>query len=271
MVRSFISVVCCGLALAACASPTDDGVEESEAAVTSSAAQLLVGVAQGVDVDADFANRSDFTHLSTLAARIRIVAPGAAGKHVYVRYRAQDSSGKELRAWSNVDATWVAGNVWELRTPQISRHCAPACAALDYSFAIAVEAGGKTTWNNNATANFRVTDGPVMVAQFGEQRVLRSADYYSSSARKVLVRAIHEKAMARVTIHYSTDGWSTTHDVDAKGDVRERSGKVITDLAYLPVPPGKTVDYAIRYEVDGVVSWDNNIGRNYRIVTAEGT
>jgi hypothetical protein len=271
MVRSFVSALCCGLALAACAAPSDESTEGSEAAITAGAPQLLVGVAQSTSVDADFANRSDFTSLSALSARLRIAAPGSAGKHVYVRYRAQDKTGKELRAWSNVDATWVAGNVWEVRSPQISRRCAPSCAGIDYAFAVAVESGGRTTWNNNGTANFQVTDGPVTVAQFGEQRVLRAGDYYSSSARKVLVRAMHGDAKGKVTVHYSIDGWATAQDVVAQTSVREQSGKVITDLAYLPVPPGKTVDYAIRYEVDGAVSWDNNVGRNYRIVTAEGT
>jgi hypothetical protein len=228
ILRAPILALSSGLVLGACAAPSGEGVDGTDEALTSTGAELLVGAGQGSNVNQDLASRSDFTNLSTFGGRIKIASAGSVGRHVYIRYRArEEKSGKELRSWTNADATWVAGNVWEFKTPKISRHCTPTCEGVEYAFALAAEAGGKTSWNNNGTANFRVVDGPVMVATFGEQRVLRSNDYYSSSARKVLVHAIHDNPNAKVKVHYSTDGWATAQDQEAKGDVREKSGKVV--------------------------------------------
>lgn len=259
------------LVLAACGAPADADLDESDSALASGEIALLVGVAQGRSVDQDFANRSDFTRLSSLYGRVQVGAKGPAGSRVFVRYRAQEKGGKELRAWGNVDAKWVAGDVWEFETPEISRRCDRQCADIEFSYALAFESGGATTWNNNGKANFRAADGATQIATFGKQKVIQSGDYYSSAASKVLVWAMHGEPRAKVTVHYSTDGWRTSRDVVAGGAVRERSGNVVTDLTYLPVPAGKTVDYAVRYEVDGKVSWDNNIGRNYRIVATPGS
>lgn len=261
---SLIPILC----LVGCAvEPVDDDYAQSEDGVTASQLTLLTAVAESTYGDQDFANRPTVTNDLRLAARIQLPTAGAAGKHVFVRYRASDTNGRVLQGWSNADATWVAGNTWELETPAIRRTCSVKCDDAQFDFALALDANGKTLWNNNGRKNFRVEAGASPIALLGAQHVLRSGDLYSEAARKVLVWAIHDNARAKITVRYSTDGWRTARDVDAKPNVREQSGNVVVDLTYLPVGPGQTVDYAVRYVVDGTTSWDNNIGRNYRITT----
>lgn len=265
--RSFAALIPVFCLVGCAAESLDDDYLQSEDAVTAAPLTLLTAVAESTYSDQDFANRSTFTNDVQLTARIQLPTAGAAGKHVFVRYQASDTKGRVLRGWSSADAKWVAGNTWELETPAIRRTCSVKCEDAQFDFALALDANGKTLWNNNGRKNFHVESGASPIALFGAQHVLRAGDQYSEAARKVLVWAMHDNARAKITIHYSTDGWRTARDVDAKPNVREQSGNVVVDLAYLPVGPGQTVDYAVRYEVDGAVSWDNNIGRNYRITT----
>lgn len=72
------------------------------------------------------------------------------------------------------------------------------------------------------------------------------------------IRVLNLAFAKQVTVHYSTDGWRTSHDVDARY-LREQ----LWDFELSPL--SGAVEFAVRYRVAGREYWDNNHGANYRI------
>lgn len=71
-----------------------------------------------------------------------------------------------------------------------------------------------------------------------------------------------------VTIRYSADGtnWKETEAAyfkDTHGNYEAWSFK--TDSFYVGMRGNATIQFAIKYEVDGVTYWDNNNGANYKV------
>lgn len=72
----------------------------------------------------------------------------------------------------------------------------------------------------------------------------------------------------QVTVRYTTDGWATSHDVDASWLQAEDWGFRVEGLGQGDALP-EFVEYAVRYRVGGAEHgdgeyWDNNGGQNYR-------
>ncbi|XP_038225906.1 protein phosphatase 1 regulatory subunit 3E [Dermochelys coriacea] len=67
----------------------------------------------------------------------------------------------------------------------------------------------------------------------------------------------------RVSVRYSWDGWASYREAPA-AYVGPSTGPPSDRFAFcLPLPPGGTLEFALRCHVGGQELWDNNAGQNY--------
>lgn len=72
------------------------------------------------------------------------------------------------------------------------------------------------------------------------------------------IRVLDLAFAKQVLVHVSTDGWRTSHDVDARYLREQLWGFELSPLT-------GTVEFAVRYRVAGREYWDNNHSANYRL------
>lgn len=80
----------------------------------------------------------------------------------------------------------------------------------------------------------------------------------------------------RVTIRYTLDGWSSSTDLEAvyvpesNDGATDRFSFAITLPEYF-LASGGALEFAVRFEGEGIEFWDNNSGQNYCIECMEDT
>ncbi|CAH2294450.1 phosphatase 1 regulatory subunit 3E [Pelobates cultripes] len=112
-----------------------------------------------------------------------------------------------------------------------------------------------------------------------DQRVCLQSMRYESCFLWGSVRVLDLAYEKQVTVRYSLDGWQSyrdTHALYASRLCHGGSGHPGTDLFTfrLPLPPrdhthSSSLQFAIRYQVGEEEFWDNNGGKNYRLIPPE--
>lgn len=97
--------------------------------------------------------------------------------------------------------------------------------------------------------------------------------YYSTVGAEGYVEIEDIGTEKTVTIHYSFDG-TNWKDIEAeyyKDTIGNREAwSFKTDSLYIGYRGNATVQFAIKYEVDGTTYWDNNNGANYKVKAGYG-
>jgi hypothetical protein len=139
-------------------------------------------------------------------------------------------------------------------------------------FALRYRVAGQEFWDNNGGADYRV-GGSAPAFLLGQAAVkLDRAHYYSSRLGYSLSGTAVVKNLAyakEVKVVYSFDNWATAQEALAsyEGEVALSGGAAERWSWVLPAPPpGNPVRFAIAYTVNGVTSWDNNLGQDYTLV-----
>lgn len=163
-------------------------------------------------------------------------------------------------------------------------------APLDIEFVIRYDVNGETYWANNGGANYylKAATGEMMTRPLTLEYAMASAPrtyHYNGNSHSVpgylsvdiLVANLgYEK---KVDVYFSYDNWATTHVAKAQF----QSGR-IEGYSWVTYPNENNIEvwrlytngpvaqnfanevqFAIRYEVNGQVYWDNNHGANYRV------
>ncbi|GAA4273889.1 hypothetical protein U6A24_01885 [Aquimarina gracilis] len=159
----------------------------------------------------------------------------------------------------------------------------------DDEFAIKYEVNGTTYWDNNNGDNYRIEEKEIG-ALFAQPDLNISVDadfdslypvYGSDGLRFSVVADIRNiSPYKEVEVVYTTDGWQTQQYLSLSYTPRWYSG-----YNYVLLSPNQfgierwtgsvnvdesvnTIEYAVVYKVNGQEYWDNNYGRNYRIISS---
>lgn len=191
----------------------------------------------------------------------------AYDKNVIVHYTYDDIT------WHDVPAYFVKnlGNgeqLWSFNTPkteksfshQINYYC---------KFAIRYEVNGQTYWDNNGGSNYEVrtstTTGnkPVVLGR----REIRPFDVNITNARfSGFLFAKNLGYDKEITVRYTTDNWATYHEVNAQYEPYSTEyGQEKWKFFVYGDFSNQTIEYAVRYKVNGQTYWDNNFGDNYKL------
>lgn len=223
--------------------------------------------------------RSAQTVLSGIVRTLPTQDPWA---RVRVHHRVIRQAGTVVRDWSVVEATRVDERTWEFEAPGEQADCPHYCYRMTWEFAVELSADGQTWWDNNGGAgvDHSLTSefpGAVPtfwspVASLGSQHAWLSWAHWSPgqpgggfNGTVILRNLAYDKA---VTVVWSSDGWATVNETPASF----QSVTLSPELEYwqfaVPVEaPGEAIDFALRYDVGGQTTWDNNMGRDYRLAT----
>lgn len=147
--------------------------------------------------------------------------------------------------------------------------------ADECTFAIKYEAAGKTYWDNNNGQNYKIK---IWQWSLGENYAIGNAGIkvpYGSndqpyvSSEGIFTGSVVVKNIAYqkvVTVRCTTDNWLTFTEVPATYESSLSNGLEIWTFS-TQLPAGwSTLEYAVKYDVDGLTYWDNNFGSNYTIV-----
>jgi hypothetical protein len=213
---------------------------------------------------------------TTLKGVVRVAMLGT-DERVTVHYRARDHR-DDSAPWTTVDATPFMGGIWEFETPVFNGECPHYCPRHVFQFAIEYTADGVTYWDNNGGPGIDYVlandIGGSVPLFFGLPAILDQpvqlsyadwdADYDHLRGQIILDSLAYEKDVALV---YSTDGWATVREVAATF-----SRMTYENLEYwrfsVPISDhGDDLRFAIRYTAGGETHWDNNLGRDYSLLT----
>jgi Carbohydrate/starch-binding module (family 21) len=200
---------------------------------------------------------------------------------VTVHYKITRNGHELVHDWDTADATVAVGDLWEFETDWYLMDCPHYCARIVFQFALEMQtADGTIHWDNNGgpyldyvlasdmNSAVPVYHGPVGI--LAEPVQLSWARWIDGlfEGRVLLENLAHDKD---VTIVYSTDGWQTVQTAQATWGWMSLDPELETWRFQIPMPaPGDEVLFAVRYDVDGQTFWDNNLGRDYRLVTPAG-
>ena len=197
--------------------------------------------------------------------------------NVQVHYQVWQS-GSVVQDWSWAPATQVDETRWDFAVPSYPTACPHYCYVISYRFAVGWWADGEEHWDNlgGIDTDYRLAGdfGGIAPVFRGPPAILDQpvrlawASYQDGQfAGEVLVRDLAwNKA---VTVVWSNDGWATIHELPA--------GFIHTPLAQemevwqfsAALDPGDgEIAFAVRYETDGQVWWDNNGELDYAVGTA---
>jgi len=171
--------------------------------------------------------------------------------------------------WYSAPATYVKSigdnkELWEVWTTGV-------IAYQQTQFAILYSVNGEDYWDNNGgedyfvtPAGFTLADDVPLVLDEASWTFVTATQLYSFFGTINLRNLAPEKY---VNIVYSMDDWETVEIAPAmygSGDGGEYEVWTFSiDLPY-GTPP-QPIDFAIAYEVDGTIYWDNNFGSDYHV------
>jgi len=159
---------------------------------------------------------------------------------------------------------------------------------LGEEFAIFYEVNGQVYWDNNRGNNYKMSATSGMYLQDGLHISNDVKDSYFAyypntyaSQLNVVVDVRNLGYEKKVTLVYTTDGWRTIKYAPMQfaqyygigsgsslvspnqfGIERWRINLPVEDVSI------SRVEYAVSYKVNGAEYWDNNYGRNYRMLLA---
>jgi hypothetical protein len=129
-------------------------------------------------------------------------------------------------------------------------------------YAIFVKMNGQTYWGERNHYLRRQVSGDQPVRQ-----IVAGYKHQSDGTVNVQgsVRTL-QKTGGKVTIRFTTDGWQTSKDIDAGWAWDNHHTFTLVDVVPRSGSPSDRykVEFAVRYEIDGQVFWDNNDQKNYR-------
>lgn len=223
--------------------------------------------------------------IQTLTADILVKNPDPA-KKVGIRYRNQNGSWAD--AWGSYLYTLGDGRErWQVNASPCNPYHESDCTATDPDFAVQMQAGTQSYWDNNGGANYhlnsrsgyRLANGfkvftlsPGMI-----QRASSPGSGLFLTGRVLLENLGPGKTVKLV---YSLDGWRTRAEepltfLDAtQAYPPERFtnpgefGGEVWFFSFNP-PEGRVLEYFIQYTVNGQAYYDSNFGSNYRLAIPE--
>lgn len=209
-------------------------------------------------------------------------------KKVVVHHKMLDGSWRDF-ALQYDKSSENNGEIWKLEldlSTNFSSTVAPP--QLGDEFAIYYQVNGQVYWDNNRGNNYKMNATSGMYLQDGlnisnDVKDSYFAYYPNTTASQLNVVAdVRNLAYEKmVTLVYTTDGWRTVKKVPMQfaqyysigsgstlvspnqfGIERWRINVPVEDISM------SRVEYAISYKVNGTEYWDNNYGRNYRMLLA---
>jgi len=216
------------------------------------------------------------------------VANIAYGKKVFVHHKMLNGS------WQNFPLQYDKtsdnnAEIWKLELDLSSNFGSTiAPPQLGEEFAIFYEVNGQVYWDNNRGNNYKMSATSGMYLQDGLHISNDVKDSYFAyypntyaSQLNVVVDVRNLGYEKKVTLVYSTDRWRTTKYAPMQfalyysigsgsslispnqfGIERWRINLPVEDISM------SRVEYAVSYKVNGTEYWDNNYGRNYRMLLA---
>ncbi len=194
-------------------------------------------------------------------------------KDVWVHYGLRSSP----HQWKTELATYVgpstAGReIWRFETTPVTY---PPRLAADFELVIGYEVAGRRYWDNNGRENYRVSTGSrtlgPQVLLGSSEVVLHKAGTHTIRGDTTLTGAVLVKDLAYhkvVRIVFTYDGWQTVREVGASYMRPSSNDSEFWhfERALGQIPAAAELELAVEYRVGGRSRWDNNFGRNYRIV-----
>ncbi|ATX77923.1 MULTISPECIES: carbohydrate-binding protein [Reinekea] len=212
-------------------------------------------------------------------------------KKVQLMYRDDDGE------WATEDLSYSGsiGDGLETWSLWINRNITGPYAegeALDLEFVLRYEVDGAVYWDNNLTRNYFIPAGsgeytpkPLLV-DTAVSRAPYDYDYNGNTGHvngylSIDVMLQNYAMYKDVEIHYSYDNWQTTHIGNAsfvsgryKGYswVSYPNANDVEVWNFYSAGPeaqsdAESLQFAVKYSVDGQVYWDNNYGQNYSLTT----
>lgn len=237
------------------------GISSSVSMTTSASSGAMVKLVEAFDHEHNYRG---YARERRFVIRVKNIA---YQKNVFVRQKLTNG------AWENYTARYVApaGNGWETWECSL-RSVSDNVNEMAEEFVIGYTVSGQTYWDNNAEQNYRLARnaGPLL----GKSVMVAAVYLYKSGNGAVDVRNI--AYTKDVTIVYTTNNWVTTLTAKASyAGPRVHYGYSTFDnpnihgterwYFFLPSFQGQTVQYAVKYTVNGQTYWDNNEGANYTV------
>jgi hypothetical protein len=185
--------------------------------------------------------------------------------------------------WLNVEcvdteATYVrssGGNteIWRAVSPTHSCWSTEGPGTESIKFAIRYDVAGETYWDNNGGWDYSCAFWNRDSLVLGPNLLLKSAVVVEGTGGEYLQGEIFIRNLdyaKRVDVIYTTDRW--VHVQKAAASFREGANAQLghpNEVWIFSAPLGRQKDFsvevrfALRYEVDGKVYWDDNVGLDY--------
>jgi Carbohydrate/starch-binding module (family 21) len=202
-----------------------------------------------------------FIEVENIAYEKRVVVRLRNGECVDTEATYLRSSGGNTEIWRAVSPTH---SCWSNEGPKTE----------SIKFAIRYDVAGETFWDNNGGCDYYCAcwnnDSSVVL---GPNVLLKSAAVAEGAGGEYLQGQIFIKNLGyakRVDVIYTTDRW--VHAQKAPASFREEADAQLghpNEVWEFSAPLGRQKDFsvevrfALRYEMDGKVSWDDNVGLDY--------
>ena len=166
-------------------------------------------------------------------------------KNVSVHYKSFNTN-----QWMDQSAEYVKdlGDGYEIWKASISNY-----ATNVESFCIKYEANGNTYWDNNDGKNY----GYVETLGVAPLHVMRG---YYNSENNIKVNLKNYGYEKDVNVVYSYDNWATEESKDLEYKETTTNGE---EVWASNIEKTDSIQYYIKYTVDGQTYYDNNFGLNY--------
>jgi maltose 6'-phosphate phosphatase len=147
-------------------------------------------------------------------------------------------------------------------------------------FALRYRVAGKEYWDNNVERNYRSeADSGVLMASGLSLQNIEFGVALEGDQRSVPVTVAVDKALLaeKVTLHWTTDNWQTTHQTPCRFRKNFWNGELLSNArnpnqygaqmwkGLLRIDDAFRVQYSIACEHGDHVLWDNNRGSNYAL------
>jgi len=175
-----------------------------------------------------------------------------SNQHVYIHAKPISSS-----VWEDFEGQYVktlsdGSQIWKVTTDFIG-------FSIDY--AIKYEVNGQTYWNNNNNNNFTI-DNKLGAANLVVTPAFSGSTTAAFYPIRVAVKNLGYNKM--VNVRYTEDNWATYKDttLNYQSNNTDGSENWATTLNLNSNTISK-FHYAVSYNVNGQIYWDNNFGINY--------
>ena len=223
--------------------------------------------------------------IQTLTADI-LVRDLGAGKKVGMHYRT--SNNDWVDAWGSYLYTMGDGRErWQVSFAPCYAYSDPACSQIDPDFAVRMDVGGQSYWDNNGGANYHLNRQSGYRLANGFKAFTVSPGMVNRSqgpgaALYVYGRVLVENLATAKTVKmiYTVNGWQTRAELPltwVNGDQLYPPERFTNPGEFggeawefsLNVPEGNQLEYYIQYDVNGQRFYDSNFGRNYELAIPE--